>query len=81
MNAAMDSIVMELTTRSEYCEIRSGGRRMQYFTLSLVILLSVSMRCVMVISSGPCNGKREPRTLLTRAAEEMWPRRLLENAG
>ena len=77
----MDSIVMELTTRSEYCEIRSVGLRKQYFTLSLAILFSVLMRCVMVISIGPCNGKREARTLLTHEAERIRPRRLLADAG
>ena len=80
-NAAMDSTGMEPTTRSAYYEMRSGGRRKQYVKLSLVILCGVLMPCVLVISRGPCNDKREARTLLTRAAERIRPRRLLADAG
>lgn len=80
-NAAMDSTGMEPTTRSAYYEMRSGGLRKQYVKLSLVILCGVLMPCVLVVSRGPCNDKREARTLLTRAAERIRPRRLLADAG
>ncbi len=80
-NAAMDSTGMESTARSAYYEMRSGGRRKQYLKLSLVILCGVLMPCVLVISRGPCNDKREARTSLILSAKRNWPRRVLADVG
>ncbi|MFO1004451.1 MAG: hypothetical protein U0929_00710 [Planctomycetaceae bacterium] len=49
--------------------------------MSRVILCGVLMPCVLAISHGPCHDKREARTLWTREAVRLRPRRVLADAS